>query len=94
MAPWCSADGDDTIIRLWVVPGARGAGIVGPHGDALKVRVAAPPEGGRANQAVLDLLERRLAAAVVLERGTSARAKTVRVAGVGPASVEALLTGE
>jgi uncharacterized protein (TIGR00251 family) len=45
-----------TRIRLRVKPGARRDGIVGPHGGALKVTVAASPERGKANRAVLDLL--------------------------------------
>lgn len=47
-------------IRLKVVPGARASQIVGPLGDRLKVRVAAPPEDGRANAAVVELLARTL----------------------------------
>jgi uncharacterized protein len=46
------------MIRLTVkvVPGARQSRVVGPLGDALKLQVAAPPEKGRANEAVIDLL--------------------------------------
>ena len=47
-------------IRLKVVPGARASQIVGPLGDRLKVRVAAPPEDGRANATVVELLARTL----------------------------------
>ena len=54
------ADGDARPrVRLRVSPGAD-TELAGRHGDGWKVRVAAPPERGRANDAVLDLLAERL----------------------------------
>jgi uncharacterized protein YggU (UPF0235/DUF167 family) len=50
-----------TRLRLRVSPGARRSEIVGRHGRAWKVRVAAAPERRRANDAVLRLLSERLA---------------------------------
>lgn len=47
-------------LRVKVVPGARRSEVAGVLGDALKVRVAAPPEDGRANRAVVELLAREL----------------------------------
>jgi hypothetical protein len=44
---------DGIYLDLHIQPGARRPGIVGLHGDALKVAVSAPAESGRANQAVL-----------------------------------------
>jgi uncharacterized protein (TIGR00251 family) len=85
---------ESTRLRLRVVPGAANAGVVGRYGDAWKVRVAAPPERGAANDAVVELLAHTLgvrAGDVRLVSGHGSRDKIVEVAGVRPAVTEALL---
>ena len=70
------------VLRLHVQPGAGKTAVVGRHGDALKVRVAAPPEGGRANDAVVVLIANTFdvkLAQVSLISGQSSRAKRVQV---------------
>lgn len=47
-------------LQVKVVPGASRAEVVGWLGDSLKVRVTDPPERGKANAAVLDLLSRNM----------------------------------
>lgn len=84
-----------TRLRLRVAPGAARASVVGRHGDAWKVRVAAPPAGGRANDAVVRLLADTLALpreAVTLVSGHAARDKIVELAGVGPEQIERRLS--
>lgn len=74
-----------------MTPGARYAGIVGRHGDAWKVRVAPPAEGGRANAAVVRLLADTLGvppASVELVSGHGGREKIVELTGVGPDETE------
>jgi uncharacterized protein (TIGR00251 family) len=78
-------------VRLRVAPGATRAAIVGRYGEAWKVRVSAPPEGGRANDEVVRLLADTLAvprSSVTLVSGHGARDKIVELAGVEPAQIE------
>ena len=80
-----------TRLRLRVSPGAGRACIVGRHGDAWKVRVAAAPERGRANEAVLRLLADRLAvpqASLTVVSGHTARDKVIELRGLDEAEVE------
>ena len=75
----------DALIHLYVQPGARRTEIVGPHGDASKVRVSAPARDGRANGLCLDFLAATLevpSRQLVLEAGARGRAKRVRANGV------------
>jgi uncharacterized protein (TIGR00251 family) len=78
-------------VRLRVAPGATRAGVVGRYGDAWRVRVSAPPEGGRANDEVVRLLADTLAvprSSVTLVSGHGARDKIVELAGVEPEQIE------
>jgi uncharacterized protein len=75
-----------TRVRLRVSPGSRTAGIAGRHGDAWKVRVTAPAEGGRANAAVVRLLAetfRLPRSRITLVSGHGAREKIVELTGIG-----------
>ncbi|MBM3672421.1 MAG: YggU family protein [Actinobacteria bacterium] len=49
-------DGDGVSVAVHVQPQAGRTAIVGRHGDALKVRVAAPPVDDRANEAAVALI--------------------------------------
>ena len=80
-----------TRLRLRVAPGSARPGIAGRYGDGWKVRVAALPEGGRANEAVVRLLAETLEVPrddVTLVSGHGARDKVVDLAGFDPADVE------
>ncbi|OGF03913.1 MAG: hypothetical protein A2W00_00375 [Candidatus Eisenbacteria bacterium RBG_16_71_46] len=78
-------------IAVRVHPGARRAGLQGWRDDgALRIAVAAPPEGGRANRALLELLSDVLGvrrSALTLVRGASARDKVVDVRGLEAAEL-------
>ncbi len=79
-------DGPEGIVlRVHVQPGAGRSAVVGRHGDALKVRVAAPPVEGRANEASRSLVSEALGVPesdVELISGQSSRAKRFRLNGL------------
>lgn len=86
-----------TRLRLRVSPGASTTALVGQHGDAWKIRVAAPPEDGKANEAALRLLAERLElprAAVRLVSGASARDKIVELEGISEPDANRRLAGQ
>lgn len=74
-----------TRLRLRVSPGASRSSVVGRHGDAWKVRVAAAPERGRANDELVSLLSARLHLPrpdVRVVSGLGARDKVVELDGI------------
>jgi uncharacterized protein (TIGR00251 family) len=64
-----------TVVAVWAVPGASRTQIVGPHGTALRVRIAGPPEAGRANQLLVRELRSVLGTRVDLLSGATSRRK-------------------
>lgn len=92
---WLTAEGEGVILQLHVQPGAKRTEVAGLHGEALKVRLAAPPVDGKANAALLAFLAERVDAsrtAVTLLSGDTSRAKRVRIDNVSPPRVaQALL---
>ena len=83
--PWIRDVGGSTEILVHVQPGARRSGIVGVHGDALKVAVRAKATEGAANRAVCELIAGILSvagSAVAVTSGRRSRRKWIRVDGV------------
>lgn len=88
-----NADGA-AVVNVHVQPGAGRTAVVGRHGEALKVRVAAPPSEGRANEACAALLAETFgvkAAAVALVTGPTSRSKRFAITGIEEAEVRRLL---
>ncbi|MBM4187929.1 MAG: DUF167 domain-containing protein [Gemmatimonadetes bacterium] len=88
MAIVASAAG--TRLTVHVQPRASRSEIVGPHGDTIKLRIAAPPVDGAANAAVVELIARRLdlpRRAVRIVGGLTDRRKTVEVEGLAASVV-------
>ena len=70
------------VLHVHVQPGAGRGAVVGRHGDSLKIRVAAPPVEGRANEAAIALLADALevpAKDIELVSGGKSRVKRFRV---------------
>jgi len=87
-----AADGS-VILTLHIQPGAKKTEITGLHGEALKIRLAAPPVDGKANAALIAFLAKACGvskSSVELVSGDTSRAKRVRVSGADLATVEAL----
>lgn len=83
-----------TLLAVRASPGSRKQGIIGTHGDRLKVAVHAAPEKGKANQAVLDVLAEAFdlrRSQVALVSGETSQTKTVLLNGITPEEVLAKL---
>lgn len=79
--------------RVFVVPRASRSEIVGEHEGALRVRIAAPPVEGAANDELIRLLARATKlprSAIEIVRGQNSRLKTITIRGSG-ASIFKLL---
>ncbi|MCX7193263.1 MAG: DUF167 domain-containing protein [Proteobacteria bacterium] len=94
MGLWYRRNGEVITLTLHVQPGAKRSEIAGLHGEALKIRLAAPPIDGRANEALLkyvgglfDVPLRQ----VELKQGGQSRHKVVAITGSWVAP-ESLLT--
>jgi uncharacterized protein (TIGR00251 family) len=74
-----------TSLIVHVVPRARRTEVVGPYGDAIRIRIAAPPVDGAANAELVRYLAERLGVTrsrVEITAGASGRRKTVTVSGL------------
>ncbi|MBN1488872.1 MAG: YggU family protein [Phycisphaerae bacterium] len=86
---------DGVQLPVKVVPGASRDRIAGLLGDALKIAVAAPPEKGKANQAVIQLLAKAVGVkrqAVEVVAGHTQPRKTIAIAGVTATQLRAALS--
>ena len=94
MPEWLRHGQNATTLILHIQPGARTTEIVGPHGDALKIRLAAPPVDGKANAALITYIAERLGVAkscVHLKSGQTSRRKVLELSST-PSDTESRLT--
>jgi len=78
---------EGSLLAVRAQPGARKNAVVGEHGGALKIAVTAPPEDGRANEALTDLLREWLGlkrSQVELVAGATNRNKQFLIRELGP----------
>lgn len=95
MPDWYRLKDDSLIVTLHVQPGAKRTEIMGLHGDALKIRIAAAAVEGQANTRLLDFLHQAFevpASRISLKQGEHARRKVVEIQG-SQISPESLLAG-
>lgn len=87
-------DRNSFILHILVQPKASEDRIVGFHGDALKVKVTAPPTGGKANQRLIKVLAKRLNIAqshIEIIQGRTSRKKVLRIWNVNANQVRNML---
>ena len=89
--PWLSDTPAGAVLNLRIVPRASKNAIQGEHGDALKIRLCAPPVDGAANAALIEFLAETFSlprARVQLLSGATSRNKRVLLAGLPAAKVK------
>jgi uncharacterized protein (TIGR00251 family) len=95
VSDWYRVAGDGRItLTLHIQPGAKKTEFAGQHGDALKIRLAAPPVDGKANEALLKFIAETLGlakSAVSLKSGQTSRRKVIEVDGATAAAVARLI---
>jgi len=84
VSAWYRRNGDVITLTLHIQPGAKRTDVAGLHGDALKIRLAAPPIEGRANEALLKFIAESFCVPVrqvELKQGGQSRHKVVAITG-------------
>ncbi len=87
------ADGS-LLLSLYVQPRSGQNAIVGLHGDAVKLRLNAPPVDGKANKAVIAFFAKSLKipkSAVTIKSGLQSRMKKILLTGVDEEQVRGLI---
>ena len=93
-AVWLRQGERQTTLTLHIQPGAKKTEVAGEHGDALKIRLAAPPVDGKANAALIAFVADRLGvakSAVSLKSGQTSRRRVLEVTGAPADTAQRLL---
>ena len=84
-------------MKLRIVPNAKRDEVVGEHGDAVKIKVAAPALEGKANEALLEFVAGKLRVHrrdIALITGEKSRGKLIEIASLDAAEARARLLAE
>jgi uncharacterized protein (TIGR00251 family) len=95
MVEWLRVGNGKITLTLHIQPGAKKTEVAGLYGDALKIRLAAPPVDGKANAALIAFVADRLGvarSAVSLKSGQTSRRKVIEVLAVSADDAQRLLT--
>lgn len=82
--PYLKQTSEGVLLSLHIQPNAKKTELVGLHGEALKIRIQAPPVDDAANEALLKFIGARLgltSANLILVKGHTSRQKRVLVRG-------------
>jgi uncharacterized protein len=96
VSAWLSESGDSVVLSLHVQPSAKKTEVVGQHGDALKIRLAAPPAEGKANECLLAYVAEALNIPKRQVRwisGLRSRNKRIAVEGMTAEEIERRMAG-
>jgi uncharacterized protein (TIGR00251 family) len=88
--PAIQEDADGVVFTAKIVPGSSRTALAGTLEDMIKIRVAAPPEKGKANQCLVEFLAKQLGVkknAIEILAGQTNPVKQVRVAGLSAAAL-------
>lgn len=88
---------DGVLIQIHAAPNAKKTEIVGLHGDALKVRIHAPPVDGAANEELCRFFAQLLGvkqSAVSVAKGETSKSKTLSVTGLAFESAQNLIAAK
>jgi len=88
---WINQSDDGVIITVHAVPRAAQNAVQGLHGDALKIRLHAPPVDGKANEALISFLSRKLnipKGNITLKSGANQRRKIIAISGISKPETE------
>ncbi len=94
MSAWYRVTADGCVtLTLHIQPGAKKTELAGLHGDALKIRLAAPPVDGKANEALLKFIAETLGmakTAITLKSGHTSRRKVLEIKGADRIAIAVL----